>query len=149
MVPWVQGQAQQSKFEVGDFPKASPLHFHAQTHGPPGSQDPGCPGLSWVEEGSGCRKLIGCRGGGTWGTHVRRVGDSRGRSTPGDLSQGALTRPSGGRPRCGVPGPDRRGRPSAEAIVQLLRTLFSSLSIRETAVGTIRPAPQTVLKMMS
>ena len=46
VVPWVEGRAQQSKFELGASPKASRLYFHAQTHGSPGSQDSGCPGLS-------------------------------------------------------------------------------------------------------
>lgn len=61
-VPWVEGRAQQSKFELSS-PKASCLYFHAQTHGSPGSQDSGCPGLSRWEEGRGFGRLIGCRGG--------------------------------------------------------------------------------------
>ena len=79
---------------------------------------------------------------GGWGT----PGDAaRPGTSPRELSPGPQEEDQG----AGSQAPDRRGRPSAEAVVQLLRTLFSSLRVRETAVGTVRPAPQTVLKMMS
>lgn len=150
VVPWVEGRAQQSKFDLGASPKASPLHFHAQTHGSPGSQDPGCPGLSWVGGRQWFREADWLQRRWQARTQGPEGGGLPGMQCPWGTLLGGFTRASGGGQGAGSQPRDRQGSPSAETVVRLLRTPFSSLSIRKTAVGTIiRPAPRTVLKMMS